>query len=160
MDFVADFHPRIARPPSEVFEAVVDPDRMTRYFADAATGRLVPGARVSWRFTEFGVEIPVEVTAVEPGRRLVFLWGGARRSEVEMTSEPCGEDAATVGVVERGLGEGAAGLAACVGQAQGWTHMILCMKAWLEYGIDLRAGGVGKLTQVGQPTRERLNKID
>lgn len=146
MDFVAHFHPRIARPPQAVFEAVVDPAQMTRYFADAASGPMVPGEAVVWRFAEFGADIPVETLAVEPGRRLLFRWGGdGRWSEVEMTFEPWGEGETTVGVVERGLGEGEAGLARCVGQAQGWTHMILCMKAWLEHGINLREGGVGKI---------------
>ena len=45
---------RIARPVDEVFEAVVDPDQLSRYFTTGgAKGRLEPGATVTWDFADF-----------------------------------------------------------------------------------------------------------
>jgi hypothetical protein len=32
----------------------------------------------------------------------------------------------------------------CMGQVEGWTHFLCCLKAYLEYGINLREGGVIK----------------
>ena len=32
----------------------------------------------------------------------------------------------------------------CMGQTEGWTHFLCCLKAYLEYGINLRVGGVIK----------------
>jgi hypothetical protein len=31
-----------------------------------------------------------------------------------------------------------------MGQVEGWTHFLCCLKAYLEYGINLRTGGVIK----------------
>ena len=33
------------------------------------------------------------------------------------------------------------GIESSYGNAGGWMHMMACMKAYLEYGINLRAGG-------------------
>ncbi|NNG27681.1 MAG: ATPase, partial [Ignavibacteriaceae bacterium] len=30
----------------------------------------------------------------------------------------------------------------CMGQVEGWTHFLCCLKAYLEYGVNLRVGGV------------------
>ena len=40
-----------------------------------------------------------------------------------------------------GWQENAEGLKGSHGNAGGWMHMMACMKAYLEYGINLRAGG-------------------
>lgn len=45
---------RVARPVSEVFEAVVDPGQLSRYFTTGgAVGRLETGATVRWDFADF-----------------------------------------------------------------------------------------------------------
>ena len=45
---------RIARPVSEVFEAVVDPQQLSRYFTTGgAKGRMETGATVLWDFHDF-----------------------------------------------------------------------------------------------------------
>ena len=28
----------------------------------------------------------------------------------------------------------------CIGQVEGWTHFLCCLKAYLEYSINLRVG--------------------
>ena len=53
---------RIARPVHEVFEAVVDPDQLSSYFATGgAKGRLEAGATVSWTFHDYPGDFPVYV---------------------------------------------------------------------------------------------------
>ncbi len=32
----------------------------------------------------------------------------------------------------------------CMGQVEGWTQFLCCLKAYLEYGVNLRVGGVIK----------------
>ncbi len=44
-------------------------------------------------------------------------------------------------VTESGWPTDKAGLAASHNNAGGWMHMLACLKAWLEYGINLREGG-------------------
>jgi len=45
---------RIARPVSDVFEAFVNPDSLSRYFTTGgAVGRIEQGATVTWDFQDF-----------------------------------------------------------------------------------------------------------
>jgi uncharacterized protein YndB with AHSA1/START domain len=45
MELKFEVHARIARPPGQVFEAVADPDQLSRYFTTGgAKGRLETGA--------------------------------------------------------------------------------------------------------------------
>src|SRR5690606_37812277 len=66
---------RIARPVAEVFEAVVEPAQLSRYFTTGgARGRLETGATVHWDFHDFPGAFPVEVIEVEKDRRIVLRW--------------------------------------------------------------------------------------
>ena len=42
---------------------------------------------------------------------------------------------------EAGWRDDAKSIANSYGNAGGWMHMMLCLKGYLEYGINLRAGG-------------------
>ena len=54
---------RIAKPVHEVFEAVADPARLSKYFATGAgtKGRLETGAIVTWEFHDFPGAFPVKL---------------------------------------------------------------------------------------------------
>src|SRR3546814_18921249 len=66
---------RVAKPVAEVFEAVVDPAQLSRYFTTGgAKGRLETGATVYWDFHDYPGAFPVEVVEVEPNRRIVLRW--------------------------------------------------------------------------------------
>src|SRR5215470_7209454 len=66
---------RIARPVHDVFEAVADPEQLSRYFTtNCAKGRLETGATVVWDFADFPGAFPVHVVTVEPDRRIVLRW--------------------------------------------------------------------------------------
>lgn len=74
---------RIARPVSEVFEAVVDPARLSGYFTTGgAQGRLAPGATVTWDFHDYPGAFPVYVIEVEKDRRICA--GMRRRSRLTL----------------------------------------------------------------------------
>lgn len=66
---------RIARPVHEVFEAVVDPAKLSHYFTTGgAKGRLQTGATVTWDFADFPGAFPVHVVEVVPDKRIVLEW--------------------------------------------------------------------------------------
>jgi hypothetical protein len=46
-----------------------------------------------------------------------------------------------VQIAEEGWRADEEGVKASYGNAGGWMHMACCLKAYLEYGINLRAGG-------------------
>jgi uncharacterized protein YndB with AHSA1/START domain len=141
---------RIARPVDEVFDAVVDPDQLSRYFTTGgAKGRLETGATVSWDFADFPGAFPVEVVEVEPNRRIVLRWEanddtepatGAYLTTVTMEFEPLDDGRTLVTIAEGGWRPTEGGQRASYGNCEGWTGALCCMKAWLEHGINLRDG--------------------
>jgi uncharacterized protein YndB with AHSA1/START domain len=72
---------RISKPVSEVFEAVVNPDHLSRFFTTGgAKGRLETGAVVTWDFHDFPGAFPVQVVEVEKDRRIVLRWDAADKA--------------------------------------------------------------------------------
>lgn len=146
---------RIAKPVSEVFEAVVDPAKLTCYFTTGgAVGRLETGATVTWDFHDYPGAFPVEVVEVVRNRKIILLWeanegvpagddpvvNAGYKTEVTMEFEALDDGRTLVSISERGWRETEAGLNASYGNCQGWMQMLCALKAWLEYGINLREG--------------------
>ncbi|GEK79703.1 SRPBCC domain-containing protein [Agrococcus baldri] len=139
---------RISRPCAEVYEAVADPEQLSRYFTTGgARGRLEPGADVSWDFADFPGRFPVTVVEAEVPRRIVIEWEGeesAGTSGMTRTAfefEPIDDDTRTlVTITEAAWLPTAAGAKSAFGNAEGWTGMLAAMKAWVEHGINLREG--------------------
>ena len=139
---------RVARPCAQVYEAVADPEQLSRYFTTGgARGRLEPGTDVSWDFQDFPGRFPVTVVAAEPPRRLVISWGGeattvdAGTTTVTFELEPLDGDTRTlVTITESSWQPTAEGAARAFGNCEGWTGMLAALKAWLEHGINLREG--------------------
>jgi len=138
---------RIARPLHEVFEAVVDPATLSRYFTTGgAQGRLETGATVQWEFADFPGAFPVHVVEVVPDARVVLRWEGADdggpayETTVTMTFDALEDGRTLVTVAESGWRANDAGRKASYSNCEGWTHMLCAMKAWVEHGVDLRTG--------------------
>ncbi len=143
MKLTATSELRIARPQHQVFEAIVDPSQMSHYFISWASARPEPGKTVTWKWGDVGAEADVRIHEVEPARRFSFTWTSPDApTRVEITLEPEGDLATAVRVSDGPYESDAEGIERFRGQVQGWTHFLLCLKAWIEYGIDLRAGSV------------------
>jgi len=157
MDLKFEVSGRISRPVSEVFEAVVDPEKLSGYFTTGgARGRLDTGATVTWDFHDFPGAFPVRVVEVEKDRRIILEWdasdGGPAEGEEAMTTsagykttvtmrfEDLGDDRTLVSIAEEGWRQTANGLKASYGNCMGWSQMICAMKAWVEHGLNLREG--------------------
>ena len=82
----------------------------------------------------------MKVLEAEPAKKLKFIWAGfGMESTVEATFEA--KDNGTRVAVREGEWESdAAGIKRYGGQMQGWVNMLLCLKAFLIFGIDLRRG--------------------
>lgn len=140
----------VARPPSDVYEAVADPEQLSAYFTTGgADGRLTTGASVQWDFADFPGAFPVEVVSAESPERIVIRWGGepsdilneAEHTEVLFEFRPVDNGARTeVRITERSWQLTAGGADAAFGNCMGWTGMLAALKMWLEHGIVLRDG--------------------
>jgi uncharacterized protein YndB with AHSA1/START domain len=137
---------RVARPVAEVFEAVADPEQLSRYFTTGgARGRLEQGADVTWDFADFPGRFPVTVVESDPPRRLVIRWAASAGIEAETTTafdfEPIDDGARTlVTITESAWQPSPAGAKSAFGNCEGWTSMLNALKAWVEHGINLRDG--------------------
>ena len=135
---------KIQKPVAEVFDAVVDPKKISGYFVQNASAPLVAGTTVKWRFAEVPGEHDVVVREVVQNERLVLEWGaseGGYNTRIEMAFKPLDAGNTMVQVSEAGWRDDAKSIANSYGNAGGWMHMMLCLKGYLEYGINLRAGG-------------------
>ena len=138
----------IARPSAEVYEAVVDPKLLSKYFTTGgAQGRLEAGNEVTWDFHDFPGAFPVTVLEASAPRRIVIQWAGtATTSENGTTTttfefEPLDDDTRTiVTITESSWRLTAEGASNAFGNCQGWTGMLAAMKIWLEHAINLREG--------------------
>jgi uncharacterized protein YndB with AHSA1/START domain len=136
---------KIRKPVAEVFEAVVNPARLSGYFVSSASGPLAEGKTVQWKFAEAGDKVfDVAVREVVKDERIVFEWptySGGYLTRVEMVFKRLDGGDTMVQISESGWRADEAGFKDSYGNAGGWMHMLCCLKARLEYDINLRAGG-------------------
>jgi uncharacterized protein YndB with AHSA1/START domain len=135
---------KIQKPVEQVFEAVADPKQLSGYFTRKASGRLTEGATVMWSFPEFPEEFPVKVREVAPNERIVLAWESAEGgydTTIEMRFKPLEGGATMVQIAESGWKNTPKGIKSSYDNCGGWMHMMCGLKAYLEYGINLRAGG-------------------
>lgn len=133
---------QIAKSRSEVYEAIVDPEKMSNYFISESTGNLVEGTKVTWKFPEFDGEVLIEVERIIPNELISFRWEGAKGKKllVEINLMKYEEGQTVVKVTEGKMENDDAGITWYGGNTEGWANFLACLKAYLEYGINLRKG--------------------
>ena len=145
MEFKFQTQLKIRKPPAEVFEAVVDPKKLSGYFVQSASGPLAEGQTVKWSFAEAPEPFDVIVDEVKANEKIVFRWPtdiDGVLTEVVMTFKPLNGGGETmVQIAESGWPQTEAGQKQSYSNAGGWMHMMACLKGYLEYGINLREGG-------------------
>jgi uncharacterized protein YndB with AHSA1/START domain len=139
MKLCAQTELKISRPASEVFEAIVDPAKMAGYFISSGSGRMETGKTVTWKWDDVNAELAIQVRRVEPGKRIDFSWPASGVStEVEIQLERVSDRATLVKIREDGWERDEQGIQRFGQQIHGWVHMLTCLKASLEHGINLR----------------------
>jgi uncharacterized protein YndB with AHSA1/START domain len=133
---------QILKPAHEVFQAIVDPANMSNYFISEGSGPMEEGKTVTWKFPEFEGRFPVRVGKVEQDKYISYYWDGTDGTEllVEITLTQKGDTATVVTITEKEMDNNEAGLAWMMGNTAGWANFLACLKAYLEYGVNLRKG--------------------
>lgn len=138
---------QVLKTPHEVFEAIVDPARMSNYFISRGSGRLEEGREITWRFPEFDFEFPVHVDRIEKDSFVSFWWeSDGINLLVEMILTPRSSGSTVVRITEKSRELDEAGLKWLQGNTAGWANFLACLKAYLEYGINLRVGAFDFMT--------------
>lgn len=150
---------RISRPVADVFDAVVNPAKLSGYFVTTgggASAALVEATTVLW----WG-DIEVEVDQVVQDERVVFRWGAGPgkgeapyQTRVEMRFEALDDGGTLVTISEGGWRTDEVGVRKSYLNCEGWTQMLCCLKAFVEYGINLREGYY-RSEMRGEPAREK-----
>lgn len=131
---------QIQKPAHEVFEAIVDPVKMSNYFIAYGSGRMEMDSNLIWRFPEFDMDVPVRVAKVIKDEFISYYWDNDKMEMlVEMKLTKHGNDT-VVSVTEKSAENNEAGIEWLKGNTEGWANFLACLKAWIEYGIHLRKG--------------------
>jgi len=137
---------KIQKPVSEVFDAVYNPQKLSGYFTNGgASAPLDEGTMVEWAFADNPgddkLKFPVQVKELVKNELIVLGWEGAKGldTRVEMKFTADGDDT-IVSISETGWKETQENLDSSYMNCMGWSQMISALKAYVEYGIDLRKG--------------------
>jgi len=132
----------ILKPVHEVFEAIVDPVKMSVYFISKSTGRMEEGKKLIWKFPEMDMEFPVRVAKIEKDKYISYYWDDRDGKElfVEMTLSSKENNSTYVVITEKSRANDEAGISWLKGNTEGWANFLACLKAYLEYAINLRKG--------------------
>lgn len=129
---------QIQKPIDVVFEGIVNPENMTKYFLSESSGRMESGKDLIWKFPEFPDEFPVKEIKIEPNRSVSFVWDPQTVVLILLEEQP--DKSTVVKVTEKGKDYSEANLKWVIENTEGWANFLACMKAYLEYGIGLRKG--------------------
>ncbi len=128
---------------SDVYDAIVDPEKMKNYFIAVGTGKMTEGDTVTWKFPEMDMRFVVKVGKLVKDKYISFYWDGASDGEqtlVEISLEPVEKETTFVTVTEKAKPNNEPGIKWLKNNTEGWANFLACLKAWIEYGIHLRKG--------------------
>lgn len=143
MDLKFQVYAKVAKPVSEVFDAVYNPKKLSGYFTTGgASAPLDAGTTVTWDFADFPGAFPVYVRKVERNRFIELEWkagDGDYLTQVRMEFEALDDKSTLVRIAESGWKKTPEGLKSSYGNCMGWSQMVLALKVYVEQGVNLRA---------------------
>jgi uncharacterized protein YndB with AHSA1/START domain len=129
------------KPPANTFAAIADPAITTRFWYTKSTGPMTEGAELTWEWEMYGASSRIRVQEVEQDRRIRFSWSGydpEHPTTVEFRFIPWQDDTTYVLVTETGIsGDGDTMAERLADSTAGFTFLLVSLKAFLEYGIEL-----------------------
>lgn len=134
---------QVLKPINEVFDAIVDPDKMKNYFISKSNGFMKEGEVLVWKFAEMEIEFPVSVVKIEKDKYIAYTWDGAFDGEqtlVEINLQPVANNITFITITEKSKENNEKGIKWLKSNTEGWANFLACLKAWMEYGVHLREG--------------------
>lgn len=129
---------QIQKPIEEVFQGIVDPEKMTKYFISESSGTMESGVDLKWKFPEFPGRYPITNIQVVQNESVSFVWDPETMVKINLESQADQSTIVKVSEGEKELNE--ENLKWLTSNAGGWANFLACMKAYLEYGVQLRKG--------------------
>lgn len=134
---------QIGKPAQEVYEALVNPKHMSHYFISESSGMMEVGEKITWKFPEFKEDFQIEIIQLIPNKLLRFEWPSTVTQilQVKIALEELSEKTTLVRITEGEVINNQQGLEWLARNTEGWANFLACLKAYLEFGINLRKGG-------------------
>jgi uncharacterized protein YndB with AHSA1/START domain len=132
----------ILKPASEVFDAIVDPAKMSNYFISKASGRMEAGKTINWQFPEMDMSFSIKVHQVEKDKFISYSWNDfdGTETKVDITITSKTDNHSFVSITESYRKNDDEGINWLRRNTEGWANFLACLKAWIEHGINLRKG--------------------
>jgi uncharacterized protein YndB with AHSA1/START domain len=87
------------------------------------------------------MEFPVRTVKVEKDKYISYFWEAeGKELLVEFILSSTDNVSTLVTVTEKSMKNDEAGIKWLQGNSAGWANFLACLKAYLEYGINLRKG--------------------
>jgi len=135
---------KIKKPVDEAFDAVYNPDKLSKYFTTGgASGPLDEAREIKWRFQESPEEISIFVNQSVKNQGIVFEWDSKAEKNTrilqEIKFEKIENNATLIKLSQSGW---KTMTQESVDESHiscmGWTQMLCSLKVYLEYGKNLR----------------------
>jgi uncharacterized protein YndB with AHSA1/START domain len=141
MDVQVSIKDRIQKPVAEVFDTIVNPDKLSGFFVSSASGSIQEGAAITWYFADVGGQLSVTIKQVRRNALVSFEWAASGANAlVNIILEAVDANTTSVKITEDGWPLDNEGVSRALRQTQGWTDFLCSMKAYLYTGINLRKG--------------------
>ena len=102
---------QILKPVNMVFEAIIDPSKMSNYFISKSSGKMIEGKEVRWVFPEFEEEFPIKVEKIEKDKYISYFWEiDGEHLLVEMKLTPRERNSTLVTITEKSKPNNEAGI--------------------------------------------------
>ena len=111
---------------------------MTKYFISESNGRMETGKILTWKFPEFPDTFQISDIEVEPFESISFVWDP--ETKVKIRLEELADKTTIVRVSEGEKEWSEENIEWAIQNTAGWANFLASLKAWLEYGIELRKG--------------------
>jgi|SRR5690606_14197027 uncharacterized protein YndB with AHSA1/START domain len=138
MELIAKAFIQINKPITTVFNAITKKEHITQYFIGNSDGDMEEGKTLQWEFADFPGAFPVTILKVIPHQELQFTW--EKDTTVKITFEAQTPTDTVVNISEGSRQLNEENLDWVVSSTGGWTNFLACLKAYMEYNINLRKG--------------------
>ncbi|XXM73277.1 SRPBCC family protein [Lysinibacillus sphaericus] len=129
----------IRKPAGKIFEAFVDPEKIGRFWFSSSSERWEVGKTITLRYEEYNAEGKIQIKEIMENEKIVFGW--AEGHIVTINLFPSEQDSTIVEVHEEGFDDRDENfIGQLVDNKEGWVYMLSCLKAYMEFGVNLRAG--------------------
>jgi uncharacterized protein YndB with AHSA1/START domain len=130
---------KIFKPANEVFEAFVDPAKIGGFWFSSSSERWVQGKTITLRYDEYDAQGDIEIIEIEANKKIVFQDGSGHHITILLTAFD--NTNTIIEIQEEGFDDNNPEfINQLIDNKEGWVYMLTCLKGYLEYGVNLRAG--------------------